>query len=187
MPGPAPGARCSVCRHPDVPLINHAYSGGASGLSLAKKYGFGKDTILRHFNKRHPGVPDPKPGTEGASRRSGVALGTTREQLEEIRDALRARVLSGNARTDEMRELRLTVDQLAKMSGEDRPKSVSFRDVIGMDRFMGVLFEELEPFPSVRERIEVRLRKEVPELFNDSANVTPDVTSGEEPDAAAEE
>lgn len=149
MATPVKGARCSACNHPDVLEINRLRSEGMSIRRVGAAFGLNRNVIARHFGDRHPGTP--LSATSPDSEDDFQPPATAREALERIRDELQRRVATGRARTDEIRELRMTLETLAKLGGEDVPREVTVRDVRGLSRLFSDLFQALLPYPDALE------------------------------------
>ena len=110
---PVVGATCTVCNHKDVTLINDTLT-RVSQRRTAVMFGLKHDAVRRHVISQHPGVVV-------AGQEEGPALpegASARDQLEAIAALLRKRLAAGTIREGEMRELRLTIDAIARYYAE---------------------------------------------------------------------
>lgn len=152
MPGPAPGAICSVCNHPAIVLITKAINDGMSDRKIAGAFGFKHHgAIQRHRAHRHPGVKvgDPKdPPREVPPPPTDAG---PREQLDWLVDQLRAQAEEGNIRADLARELRLALETQHKIGDNSPPPVVQVRDVAGLPQLFQEMHEALKPWPEARE------------------------------------
>lgn len=82
---------CNVCSHPDLAKINELLLQGATYKKLIELYGFGTDSIGRHYNKHLKQFIDPEISTVGSalgpvaqheSRRRFPINGSAREQYK---------------------------------------------------------------------------------------------------------
>jgi len=148
--GPAPGTGCATCEHPDIAFINAALMNPAlSRREIARQYGLGKDSVNRHYFKRHPGVQIAPP--KGAPDTTGdVDSRSELDRLKDIRIVLEAEV-QRSPKADMSRELRQVNQRIAEIEGTDRPKSVTIRDVDGLAEQVAEWFKALEPYPEARE------------------------------------
>ena len=147
---------CPACEHPLVAQINLDRSplSGKRAVPLRqmeKTYGIDKSALHIHFNEAHPGTPlavaSEADAPEDLTDWTDLA---PVDRLKRIRDHLQRRVDTGKARTDEVRELRITVGEIAKMEGDDRPKEATVADVMGLQELLHAMAEALEPFPEAR-------------------------------------
>lgn len=148
------GARsdCQVCAHPRVAEI-HAKRASQPPVPLRRleaEYGVTKSAIHIHYQEAHPGTPNAARAGKGSTPAAGWDGLTTLERLERVRDALQARIDTGGYRTDEARELRMVLGEIAKLQGEDRPQVVTVHDVEGLPELLTEMARALEPFPEAR-------------------------------------
>lgn len=148
MSGPAPGAGCTICEHPDAAIINQAINAGReSNRKVATRFGLSKDAVNRHIFRKHRGL-DPRVGSpKGARPDAGASeidrLKLIREQLEQD--------MAERARPETSRELRQVNERISVLEGTDRPKSVTVADVRGFPEQIAKWFQALEAFPEARE------------------------------------
>lgn len=143
---------CSVCTHRDVKLIDEALRNGMSQRGAATRFGVTHDALRRHAVNGHIDDYDgPAPKVK--------ANGTPREDLESVRKLLVAKLASGAIRTDEIRELRITLETLDKLSGGDKPEVTSVYDLDGYRELEAAMFDALEPYPDARKALAGVLRE----------------------------
>lgn len=149
------GSQCTVCAHTDIGTINRALRTLEPRRALARRFSLGHDSLNRHFHSKHEGVVDPK-------LVSGIPVdpgSSPREKVQAIITLLEKKVTAGNIRTDEIRELRISLSELDKMQGGDAPTSVTLQEVAGLKDFLTDMMLALEPFPEAREALAVVLTK----------------------------
>ena len=148
---------CPVCESPNAGLIN-SERGQAKPVSLReleRRHGIDKSTLHIHFNEAHPGTPlavasgavAAAPGKPEPDSWDGLS---TLDRLKRVRDALQQRVDTGRARTDEHRELRMVLKEVALIEGEGGPRRATVQDVDGLPELVAAWAEALEPYPEAR-------------------------------------
>lgn len=151
MSGPAPGARCAVCRHPQRAAIEDADHRGVSRRQIAKDFDLGKDVVSRHFYGRHPAMPQT--GQDGAPLEQVPVApdeASEEERLRITRGAL-VEVFNEDPRPETAREIRQLSERIGVLSGEHRAKTARVEDVEGLPELIAGWFAALEPFPEARE------------------------------------
>ena len=179
----SPGTRCTACNHKRVVEINRLRAEGWSLRRLGKAFELSHNVMARHFGERHVGTPDlevqpgkaPTPAPEAMRRVEGAPQQpagadyepprTEVERLERIRDELQRRVDTGKARTDEIRELRMTLQTLAEIRGENVPRVATINDVQGLPELIAAWFEVLERFPEARAAMAEATKRLAPQLL----------------------
>lgn len=147
------GATCTVCNHRDVKLINAAINNKQATRRIAASFGVGKDAVSRHTRGRHDGVIWDEPGVETRDD------ATPRENLEAVIELLKKKLTNGTIRTDEIRELRISLQELDKLQGGDKPEVTTVRDLDGYAELEAAMFAALEPFPEARQALAAALRE----------------------------
>lgn len=146
---------CPACEHPLVARINQDRTPppGKRAVPLRKmqeEYGIDKSALHVHFNEAHPGTPLALAAADEPEDLTDWEGLTPVERLKRVRDSLQRRVDTGKARTDEVRELRITIGEIARMEGDDRPKEVTVADVAGLPELLAAMAEALEAHPEAR-------------------------------------
>ena len=166
MPGPAAGATCSTCNHPGIALINNLINQGASDNKVAGQFQLRPINIRRHRTNQHPGVKEiaAHRGTDLAAVRRAAREeqagsgdewerpaepGDPRARLERLIKNLTTQA-DEEVRPDVARELRLSLEALAKMGSNEPPPVVRVADVEGLAEMMADMHEALKPWPEAR-------------------------------------
>lgn len=152
-----PGPKCRVCSAtPEIQTeVVTLLLGGMTQPQVAKKFGWNAQLIRRHVLGQHPGTEllrDEEPKDADAPEVSDDA--SPKEALEEIAEWLRKRVNTGRARSDEIREYRITLKDLHEMQKDaEGPKRVALADVEGLPELLQVMVDALEPWPKARAAV----------------------------------
>ena len=147
--------KCSVCRHPDRETLDRELAGGLTLRDTADKYGLSKDSVGRHkrnhLSKALKAVQERREmaGAQKAVDRAEelyVKAKGILERAEEMEDG----VLGLAA----IKELRSTVELLAKLTGElDERPQVNVLNVSSSPEWLAIqqaMLEALTPFPEAR-------------------------------------
>jgi hypothetical protein len=147
--------RCTVCRHPDRPEIDRQLAGGMSNQGVAEKWGLSKDSVRRH-RATHLSAAlkavHTKRETAGATKavdRAEYLYGKASAILEAAEEGKQ-----GALALAAIKELRSTVELLAKLSGElDERPQVNILNVAASPEWLatqGAMLAALAPFPEAR-------------------------------------
>jgi hypothetical protein len=162
---PGPGRRCACCSSEHWQAIDAAIGAGMSYRGIERRYGVSDDSARHHATEC---VPEALArAADGRAAAEAQTVDTVLEEvtrlLTEARDALAAATADGEAshkdRATWFRELRQTVELLAKLRGELTAASVEV-NIIQDPRFketLGVIFRALGPFPGARQAALVAL------------------------------
>jgi hypothetical protein len=141
------GARCSVCNHKDVTLINDTLK-RVSQRRTSIMFGLGHDAVRRHVTNQHAGI------VVAAQEAAGVTVpgegASARENLDAVVALLKKKLANATIRVDEIREFRLTLDAIDKMAGGPVPEVTRVQDIEGYAEYEADMMEALEPFPEAR-------------------------------------
>lgn len=150
--------KCSACRHPDRETLDRELAGGLTLRAAGEKYGLGKDAVGRH-KRNH-------------LSRALKAVQQRRELGGAVKAVDRAEELYGKARAildraeaegqgtlalSAIKELRATVELLAKLSGElDERPQVNVLNVSASPEWLSIqtaMLGALAPFPEARTAV----------------------------------
>ena len=178
--GRSPGARCTICNHPQRVEIDKALISGATYREIAQKYGVSKDALYRHRKNGHIAEQIAKVArkkeikqareiasvVEVKARNEAANAETLLQQITSLKD--RALTILDNAEREGTREaclalgeVRRTLEFLAKITGElqDGKPAVNVTvNLLQSPEFKQVLVVLDEELPDkYRERIARRL------------------------------
>ncbi len=178
--GRSPGARCTICNHPQRVEIDKALISGATYREIAQKYGVSKDALYRHRKNGHIAEHIAKAArkkeikqareiasvVEVKARNEAANAETLLQQITSLKD--RALTILDNAEREGTREaclalgeVRRTLEFLAKITGElqDGKPAVNVTvNLLQSPEFKQVLVVLDEELPDkYRERIARRL------------------------------
>lgn len=158
---PKPGSFCKVCRHPLRVEIDEAIRRGVlSNRRIAADYGLKHWNVSRHAAAGHVAPPPnggklPPPSYDLPDPRDGSPLATLKRTLHALQQ-MDVTEMSNGVMLGHSDAIRRTAEAIAKLEPA-QSRVVSINDVAGLPQFIGILFEELEPHPELRERIASRL------------------------------
>ncbi|WP_155838708.1 hypothetical protein [Arthrobacter castelli] len=147
--------RCTVCRHHDRPEIDRQLAGGASNLGTAEKFGMSKDSVRRH-RERHLSAALKAVATRRETQGAVKASDRAEELYSKAQRILEAAEEAGQGQLalGAIKELRATVELLAKLSGElDERPQVNVLNVQSSPEWLAIqgrMLEALAPFPDAR-------------------------------------
>lgn len=147
--------RCTVCRHPDRETLDRELAGGITMRDAADKYALNKDAIGRH-KRNHLSkalkIVQERRETAGAQK----AVDRAEELYVKASTILERSEIEGNGQLSlaAIKELRSTVELLAKLTGElDEKPTVNVLNVSSSPEWLGIqqaMLEALHPFPEAR-------------------------------------
>ncbi|HCG56410.1 MULTISPECIES: hypothetical protein [Brevibacterium] len=147
--------KCSVCRHPDRETVDRELVAGLTLREAADKYGLGKDAVGRHkrnhLSKTLKAVQERRE-TAGAQK----AVDRAEELYVKASTILERSEEEGNGQLGlaAIKELRSTVELLAKLTGElDERPQVNVLNVSSSPEWLAIqqaMLEALSPFPEAR-------------------------------------
>lgn len=160
--------RCKVCSHPERPEIDQRIAEGASNPTVAAEFGVSKDSVRRHRD-RH--VSESLKALSTRRETAGAVRATDRaeELYVKARGILEAAETAGQGQLAlaAIKELRATVELLAKLSGElDERPQVNVLNVQSSPEWLAIqaqMLEALAPFPDARVAVAGAL-EELPEV-----------------------
>lgn len=159
---PQIGAMCGTCRHDRRQEIDEQLRRGVlSHRRIAMDYGLKHHSVSRHARMGHV-APPPKgskpysPSTD-ADPSDDSPIGVLRQTLATLRKMDPAH-LSPQVLMNHSDAIRKTVEAIAKIEPVGG-LVVTVGEVRGLDVFIAILFDELEPYPDVRERINARFKR----------------------------
>ena len=159
------GQQCSICAHP-ARLQADALLGQHVSLAVtARRLGLPYQPLVRHVRNGHVQPVGAGVGTQPSA--PAPTLGPDASAVEVLREAMDAlrqmdpKGLSAVAQVARIDAIRRAAEAVTKYEPPEKPTSVGIDDIAGMDRFIAVLFEELEPYGDLRELVAERLKKEV--------------------------
>lgn len=175
MSGPRRGARCSVCNHNQVLIIDELLvePNPRSFRQLGIQFGVSEKQLSRHLANHVARQDVPRPsrtphapsGSAGSASASPADLedatvdpaDVLRRQLAYL-DGLSLEGLSPSQRTDLLEARRRTADSLSRISPPAAPSVVRVADVAGLGEMFEVIHEALKPWPEARAAIAQALR-----------------------------
>lgn len=146
---------CKVCTHIERPEIDRQLASGDTNRGIGEKYGIGKDSVRRH-RERHlaPALKSvsTRRETQGAVRASDRAEDLYQKASRILETAEEAG--QGALALSAIKELRATVELLAKLSGEldDRPQ-VNIVNVQSSPEWLAIqaqMMQALTSYPDAR-------------------------------------
>lgn len=148
-------ARCKVCSHQDRPEIDRQLVAGLSNSGAGEKFGMSRDSVRRH-RERHlsPALKAvaTRRETQGvvkAADRAEELYGKAQGILESAEEAGQGQLALGA-----IKELRATVELLAKLSGElDERPTVNVLNVSSSPEWLQIqsaMMQALQPYPDAR-------------------------------------
>jgi len=146
--------RCSVCIHPDVKEINLAIINGGSKRSIADRYGLSPTAVQRH--KAHI----PKTLAKAKERKEITDAGSVMTDISMIRSRLLTLLDIAEREGDikntctVIKELRSTIELLAKVSGELETKTEI--NIIQNNTWIEIrtcVIDALKPYPEARNAV----------------------------------
>lgn len=147
--------RCTVCRHLDRETLDRELAGGLTLREAADKYGLNKDAISRH-KRNHLSkalqVVQERRETAGAQK----AVDRAEQLYGKASGILERAEIEGNGALSlaAIKELRATVELLAKLTGElDERPQVNVLNVSSSPEWLAIqqaMLESLAPFPEAR-------------------------------------
>lgn len=175
MSGPRRGARCSVCNHPQVVIVDDVLTqpNPRSFRQLGIQFGVSEKQLSRHLASHvlRQDAPRPPTGHHTASEPSGstsTSPGLPEDATVDPADVLRRQLayldglplegLSPNQRTDLLEARRRTADSLSRISPPPAPSVVRVADVAGLGEMFEKIHEALKPWPEARAAIAQALR-----------------------------
>lgn len=155
-------SRCGGCAHPEREALDAALVSGQTDTAVAERFGLTRDAVGRHRR----GHLSPALKAVAAERETAGAR-TALDRLEALHDraerVLAAAEAEGKAALSlqAIRELRSTVELIAKLTGEldDRPQ-VQVLNVTASpewDALRGVVLTALRPFPDAGRAVALAL------------------------------
>lgn len=147
--------RCTVCRHPDRPEIDRQLAGGMSNLGIAERWALSKDSVRRH-RATHLSAALKAVQTKRETAGATKAVDRAEHLYEKASKILEAAETEGQGQLalSAIKELRATVELLAKLSGElDERPQVNILNVAASPEWLatqGRMLEALAPFPEAR-------------------------------------
>lgn len=160
--------KCRVCTHPERPEIDRQLAAGTSNPGIAAKYGMSRDSVRRHRDRHlSPALKAvaTRRETQGAVKaadRAEQLYGKAEAILEAAEDAGQGQLALGA-----IKELRATVELLAKLSGElDERPQVNVVNVSASPEWLAIqsaMLEALASFPDARVAVAGALES-MPEL-----------------------
>lgn len=159
---------CKVCQHIERPEIDRQLASGGTNRGIGEKYGISKDSVRRH-RERHlaPALKSvsTRRETQGAVRASDRAEDLYQKAsriLETAEDAGQ-----GALALSAIKELRATVELLAKLSGElDERPQVNIVNVQQSPEWLAIqaqMMQALTAYPDARIAVAGAL-EEMPEV-----------------------
>jgi hypothetical protein len=167
--GPAIGGQCSVCRHPQVAVIDDLLRARKrSWRNLAAAFGLGDKAIGRHFRAHVGGLDVPRqaqnapgrlPAAEASTSQPGASDDPTADPADVLRrqltylDGLDLSDLSPAQRVDILESRRRTADSLSRVEPSSSNLAVRVVDVDGLGELIGDLHELMKDCPGAREKL----------------------------------
>lgn len=145
---------CKVCSHPERPEIDEALAAGQAHRAIARRFGVTRDSIDRHAaNHLTPALVRLRERREerGAAR---VVDRVSRlaNRLEAMLDGLEEQGAAQGPMLQTIRELRPSLELLAKLTGELRPETavqvVNVTTSPSWVRIRTALVDALAPYPA---------------------------------------
>lgn len=154
--------RCKVCGHPDRPEIDRELAGGLSNQGAAEKWGLSKDSVRRH-RQAHLSAALKAVATRRETQGVVKAADRAEELYSKAYGILEAaeQEKQGALALSAIKELRATVELLAKLSGElDERPQVNVLNVSSSPEWLGIqtaMLGALAPFPDARVAVAAAL------------------------------
>ncbi len=151
---------CSACFHAEVLAVDAAVREGLSLNEVARRFPpLHPKSLSRHVRNGHvapdPDAP-PSPGTPAAAERFDPIAALRRVASElEATDTSR---LAPAAKIQHLDALRRVSADIARTLPPPEPTVVAMEEVQGLEDFLEVLMEVLEPHRAIREQLLERLR-----------------------------
>lgn len=153
---------CTVCTHAEMEAIDRALVGGTSLRDIAAQYNVSKTALGRH-STTHLSKALATVREERGVKSAGKVL----DRVERLANRLEKMLddLDEEGKTQSViqasRELRGSLELLAKLSGELQDKPSTVINVLSspeLARVLSVISDELAEYPEVRARIADRLK-----------------------------
>ena len=147
--------RCTVCRHPDRPEIDRQLAGGMSNLGVAEKWALSKDSVRRH-RATHLSAALKAVHTKRETAGATKAVDRAESLYAKASKILEAAEEGGQGQLAlaAIKELRATVELLAKLSGElDERPQINVLNVAASPEWLATqsaMLAALAPFPEAR-------------------------------------
>jgi hypothetical protein len=155
------GRGCTICEHPERDSIDAALVSGEQQLTIAGRYGVGKDAIRRH-RLRHLSAALAAMQTAEQAERRGSLLERVETLIERAETLYTAATEEGKAQQAlaVLKELRGCLELLGKASGEldTRPQvTVNLMSSPEWLNVRAVIFSALAGYPDARACVSGRL------------------------------
>ncbi|MGO2773954.1 MAG: hypothetical protein ACTIB2_11175 [Brachybacterium tyrofermentans] len=160
--------RCKVCSHPDRPEVDRLLAQGATNTGTARQFGVSSDSVRRHRD-RHLSSALKAVATRRETAGAVKASDRAEELYVKAQGILEAaeEARQGSLALAAIKELRATVELLAKLSGElDERPQVNIVNVQSSPEWLAIqsqMLEALAPFPDARVAVAGAL-EELPEV-----------------------
>lgn len=147
--------KCRVCSHHDRPEIDRQLAAGLSNTGCAERFGMSKDSVRRHRD-RHLSAALKAVATRRETQGAVKASDRAEELYGKASAILEAAEQAGQGQLAlaAIKELRATVELLAKLSGElDERPTVNVLNVSSSPEWLGIqskMLGALAPFPEAR-------------------------------------
>lgn len=160
--------RCRVCSHPQRPEIDRRLAQGTTNPTIAAEFGMSRDSVRRHRD-RHLSAALKAVATRRETAGAVKASDRAEELYVKAYGILEAaeEAKQGSLALAAIKELRATVELLAKLSGElDERPQVNIVNVQSSPEWLAItarMLEALAPFPDARIAVAGAL-EELPEV-----------------------
>ena len=160
--------RCRVCSHPQRPEIDRRLAQGTTNPTIAAEFGMSRDSVRRHRDRHLSSALKAV-----ATRRETAGVVKASDRAEELYVKARSILDSaeeagqGSLALAAIKELRATVELLAKLSGElDERPQVNVVNVQASPEWLAIqaqMLSALAPYPEARVAVAGAL-EEMPEV-----------------------